>query len=536
MLSIIPKPDFITETEGCFRVSGSVSVIAASETADRPALLLSRYLVQAGFTLVNEDGTAGSKTPSIILKAEGEPDFDEHGFCNESYTLKVTSKGVQLTAENRVGLSRGIQTFRQLLPAELLNGSCGLSPFAKDAAAAAPHDFGMQPVCIPCCTITDTPRFPWRGVHLDTARHFLPIADVARFIDLIALHKYNRLHFHLTEDQGWRIEIKQFPRLTEVGAWRSETLLGHYRQTPRTFDGKRHGGFYTQAELKTLTAYAAEREVEIVPEIDMPGHMQAAIAAYPEWGCTGDRLPVREMWGISPFILNVEPSTVKAMKQILGEVMDIFPGKYIHVGGDEAPKALWEISKQVQKRMAEYGARNEDELQSWFIRQMDEFITAQGRRTIGWDEILEGGLAPNAAVMSWRGEDGGIAAAMQNHHVVMTPTQYTYFDYYQDLPENEEPLAIGGFLPVSKVYSYEPVPQTLPADKHHLVLGSQAQHWSEYIPDRNTLLYMAFPRLCALSEVLWMQKDKKNYTDFLSRLKQHRRRLETLGVNAHPRP
>ena len=389
---------------------------------------------------------------------------------------------------------------------------------------------------LPEVHIEDAPRFRWRGQHLDVGRHFFSVEEVCKFIDLLALHRLNVCHLHLTEDQGWRIEIKKYPRLTEVGSIRESTLIGHFEDRPRRYDKTPYGGFYTQEDIKKIVDFAARRHITLVPEIDMPGHMVAAITAYPELGNFNIQTRVRCHWGISQSVLNVEESTVDFMKDVLDEVMDLFPGRFIHVGGDEAPKFEWSESERAQERMAELGLKSEDELQSWFIRQMDAHITAAGRRLIGWDEILEGGLAKGATVMSWRGEVGGIEAINQGHDVVMAPYEKVYFDYYQAEPTDKEPLAIGGMTKLETVYGYEPIPKEISPDKRHLVLGAQGQLWTEYMSTMHHVEYMGFPRICALSEVLWMNPADKDYPDFLERLKAHRSRLRLLTVNAHPQP
>jgi hexosaminidase len=385
---------------------------------------------------------------------------------------------------------------------------------------------------IPCVEIEDIPRFGWRGAHLDVARHFMPKSFIKKFIDLLALHKLNTFHWHLTEDQGWRIEIKRYPRLTEVGAWRKETVVGHYRSVENpVYDGRPHGGFYTQEDISEIVAYAQERCINVIPEIEMPGHAQAAITAYPELGNTGRPAEVRTIWGISEEVFNVNETTIEFLQNVLTEVLELFPSEFIHIGGDECPKRQWRESPDAQARMRELGLADEEELQGYFIRRMDTFLTGRGRRLVGWDEILEGGLAPNATVMSWRGEDGGIAAAKAGHDVVMAPNIYTYLDYYQSEDWETEPLAIGGYVPLEKVYHYEPVPAALSAAEGRHVLGTQGQLWTEYMPDYRQVEYMAFPRLCALAEVAWTPPQHKDYGEFSSRLTAHLKRLDVLDVN-----
>jgi hexosaminidase len=498
-------------------VLGNASVITwRGDGAGAVAELLAEYLRPAtGFPFPVVPGDHGA----IHLQASGVAIPDPAGFVEERYHLRVNERGVRLEADNASGLARGIQTMRQLLPSAIL---------AADRQAA---DWTL-----PGVEIEDRPRFRWRGQHLDVGRHFFSVAEVCRFIDLLALHRLNICHLHLTEDQGWRIEIKKYPLLTTVGARRDCTLIGHDSARPRRYDATPYGGYYTQDDIRQIVAFASRRHILLVPEIDMPGHMVAAITAYPELGNVKTRTRVRCHWGISQSVLNVEDATVAFMKDVLSEVMGLFPGRFIHVGGDEAPKKEWSECPRAQARMAELGLTSEDELQSWFIRQMDAHVSAAGRRLIGWDEILEGGLAEGAAVMSWRGEAGGLAAAAQRHDVVMAPCEWTYFDHYQSHPVREEPLAIGGLNSTDHVYAYEPIPAAMkPVQRVH-VLGSQGQLWTEYMAGMKHVEYMGFPRICALAEVLWLDAEKKNYADFLGRLGIHRGRLAALGVNAHPRP
>jgi hexosaminidase len=343
----------------------------------------------------------------------------------------------------------------------------------------------------------------------------------------------NSFHWHLTDDQGWRIEIKKYPRLTEVGAWRTETIIGRggTRDTNRLYDKTRHGGFYTQDDVREIVAYAKDRYVNVVPEIEMPGHAQAAISAYPYLGNTKQQIPVWTKWGVSRDIVEPSDTTIAFFKDVLTEVLDLFPSKFIHIGGDEAAKAQWDSSAFVQQRIRDLGLKDVHEMQSWFIRQMDAFLTAKGRRLVGWDEILEGGIAPGATIMSWRGTQGGIDAARQSHDVVMTPGKPTYFDHYQTRETANEPLAIGGFNPIDSVYAYDPVPAELEPQFAKHILGSQAQIWTEYIHGPKNVEYMAYPRLVALSEATWTPKDRKDFNDFMSRLNVHLKRLDAMDVN-----
>ena len=514
VIAVIPQPVRVTPHAGHFRLTPRT--IIWSDAAHAPlAHQLARYLEPAtGFTLrVRVSGALPSN--GIVLRRDGR--LSKLGV--EGYELDVRPSRVIARAPETAGLFYAIQTIRQLLPPEILRDA----PIRPSGAAWT----------MPSVSIEDQPRFTWRGAHLDVGRHFMPVDFVKKYIDLLALHKMNTFHWHLTEDQGWRIEIRKYPNLTAVGAWRKETLVGHGQRDAAqwTFDGEPHGGFYTQDEVREVVAYAKARFITIVPEIEMPGHTVAAIASYPALGVTGAAIPVATSWGVFDDILNADPATVAFMQDVLSEVLTLFPGTFIHIGGDEAAKTKWAASPAIQARIKELGVGDEHGLQSWFVRQMDAFLTSHGRRLIGWDEILEGGLAPNATVMSWRGVQGGIDAARAGHDVVMAPGSHTYFDHYQSRDTSAEPLAIGGFLPIETVYSYEPVPPELtPAEARH-VLGAQGQVWTEYMKDPRKVEYMAYPRMCALAEVVWTPAAMKDYASFRARLATHLRRLEALDVN-----
>ena len=511
---IVPQPVKVAERAGRFTITKQ-TVISTDASSASVGHQLARYLEPAtGITFrVQTAGAAPARSISLrrdrALTRLGE----------EGYLLDVGPTGIVARAHGPAGLFYAVQTIRQLLPPEIFR-----------EATVDGVEWSM-----PGVAIEDYPRFQWRGGHLDVGRHFMPKEFVKKYIDLLALHKMNVFHWHLTEDQGWRLEIKQYPKLTEIGAWRKETLVGRAREgTVPAFDGKRHGGFYTQEDAKEVVAYAKARFVNVVPEIEMPGHAVAAIAAYPELGVTGQPAEVAGTWGIFSDILNAEPPTIKFMQNVLTEVMAIFPGRYIHIGGDEADKAKWKTSERIQARIKELKLADEHELQSWFIRQMDAFLVSHKRRLVGWDEILEGGLAENAVVMSWRGTKGGIAAARAGHDVIMAPTTNTYMDYYQSKDQTTEPLAIGGFLPLDVVYSFEPVPEELEPQFVKHVLGGQGQLWTEYMPTPKQVEYMAFPRMSALAEVVWTQKERKDYKGFLERLPPHLERLRALDVNYRP--
>jgi hexosaminidase len=406
---------------------------------------------------------------------------------------------------------------RQLLPADVL----------RDAPVP---DVAWT---MPAVDVEDAPRFRWRGAHLDVGRHFMPKEFVKKYIDVAALHKLNVFHWHLTDDQGWRLEIRKYPRLTEVGAWRASTIVGHMNRdtTKAAYDSTRHGGFYTQQDAREIVAYAAARHVTVVPEIEMPGHARAAIAAYPELGVTGDTIPVWTNWGVTPYILNADESTIRFMQDVLSEVIAIFPSQYIHVGGDEAVKDQWKASPRIQARIQALGVKDEHDLQGWFIRRMDTFLAEHGRRLVGWDEILEEGVTPGATIMAWRGLPLGVRAAQEGHDVVMALGKWTYLDHAQSLDASKEPLGIGGFLPIDTVYSFDPVPAELSPEQARHVLGAQAQLWTEYIPTPKHAEYMAYPRLAAFAEVVWTPAERKDLASFHDRLAHHLARLDALDVN-----
>ena len=389
-----------------------------------------------------------------------------------------------------------------------------------------------EKLCLPICFVKDYPAFKWRGLHLDVARHFFTVSEVKRFIDLMAMYKFNIFHWHLTDDQGWRIEIKRYPELTKIGAWRDSTIRNHYSTSPRTWDTDRYGGYYTQEQIKEVVAYAAARQVTIVPEIEMPGHARAALAAYPQFSCTGITQPVPGVWGVFDDVFCAKDSTIEFLQNILDEVITLFPGPFIHIGGDEVPKQRWKKCNQCQSIIKNNGLKDEHELQSYFIEKMDRYLSARNKKLIGWDEILEGGLSPNACVMSWRGMDGGIAATKQKHFVVMTPGSHCYFDHYQGKSASE-PLAIGGYTPLEKVYTFNPIPSELNDLESSYILGGQGNLWTEYISNFNQLTYMTYPRAIALSQTLW-SRNKPPYSAFEKILKQyHIPRLSGPNLNTH---
>lgn len=510
---IIPLPVSMQLMDGRFIITPETEITYPYDNEE--VMKIAEFLDQmifksAGFHLPLSGSEMSGKN-TIHLQTGKYPDIGKEG-----YILNSSRKGVQINANEPSGLFYGVITLWQLFPAEI-NG---------------------DNLTIPAVQITDMPRFTWRGAHLDVCRHFFDVDFIKKYIDIIALHKMNVFHWHLTDDQGWRIEIRKYPRLTEIGAWRDETVIGHpwrnREEGPVKYDGTRHGGFYTQDEIKDIIQYAADRYITIVPEIEMPGHAQAAIASYPELGCTGEKVKVRTIWGISPYVYNVDDHTFKFLEDVLTEVMELFSSEYIHIGGDEAMKDQWKASRKIQKQIKDLGLKDEYELQSYFIKRIEEFINSKGRKLIGWDEILEGGLAPNATVMSWRGIQGGIEAARQGHDVVMTPTTHCYLDYYQSENTDLEPLAIGGYLPLDTVYNYEPVPVQLSAAEVKHILGAQGNVWTEFISTSEYLEYMLLPRLTAIAELTWTPKELKNPDDFKKRLERQIERYKLMGWNYRP--
>jgi hexosaminidase len=494
---IIPWPRSLDARDGSFAPRPNAT-ISLSDPRDPDLKRLGELLVG---DLLELGGIAAKVGPGGTIALTIRADAPEGA---EAYRLDVTPEGIDATARDARGLFYALQTLRQLIAA--------------------------SPKAIPAARIEDTPRFPYRGLHLDVGRHFFPVGFIKRYIDLMARFKLNTFHWHLTEDQGWRIEIKKYPKLTEVGAWRKETIVGHARRGPNSYDGTRHGGFYTQDQAREVVAYARERGITVLPEIEMPGHSLAALAAYPEYANVPGPFEVRTTWGISEEVFSPSDATFTFLENILREVMDIFPSEYIHIGGDEAPKKRWKESPLAQEIIKKEKLADEDELQSWFIRRIERFLHKNGRRLIGWDEILEGGLAPNATVMSWRGTKGGIAAARQKHDVVMAPQEDLYFDHYQGDPEHE-PLAIGGMTPIEDTYRYEPVAPELTAEEATHVLGPQACVWTEYMPTTDQVEYMAYPRALALAEIAWSPRDARDWGSFKDRLPAGLGYLDRLGVH-----
>lgn len=512
-VEIIPKPAEMTTQQGTFVINSKTKLIVKDAQSQTSATFLNEFLRDVyGFQLA----TSKVAAPNAISLSVNKGMSNTLG----AYKFGSSKTGVEITGANPEGVFYGVQTLIQLLPVE------------KASALS-----------IPLVQVKDEPRFGYRGMHLDVGRHFFPVSYIKKYIDYIAMHKMNYFHWHLTEDQGWRIEIKKYPKLTSVGGYRNGTIIGRFPGTGN--DNQKYGGFYTQEEVKEVVRYAQTRYVTIIPEIEMPGHASAAIAAYPElstfpeestkfppktvWAGPTTGKQVQQTWGVFEDVFSPSEKTFKFLEDVIDEVVALFPAPYIHIGGDESPKENWKRSAFCQQLIKEKGLKDEHELQSYFIQRMEKYINAKGKKIIGWDEILEGGLAPNATVMSWRGEKGGIEAAKQKHDVIMTPTTYVYFDYSQT--KKEDSVTIGGYIPLKKVYNYEPIPSELAADEHKYVLGAQANLWTEYVKNAKKLEYMIFPRMTALSEVLWSKKEHKDWDNFQPRLKRQLKRYDLWKIN-----
>ncbi|WP_341227262.1 family 20 glycosylhydrolase [uncultured Arcticibacterium sp.] len=500
---IIPKPLSYIEGDGQFVLNENTSILVKS--VDKGLMTIIANLQEA----VKE--TSGIGVP-VQNKNENSIAFLlDSNLEKEAYEINVSIDQVILKAGSNTGLFYAYQSLLQLFRDDIYDKT---SPLVK--------------LSLPVCVIKDKPRFVYRGLMLDVGRHMMPVSFIKKFIDLMAMYKFNQFHWHLTEDQGWRIEIKKYPKLTEIGAFRKESPLGH--DSENRGDGKPYGGFYTQEEVKEIVAYATSKFINVIPEIEMPGHAVAALASYPELGCSGGPYEVRTRWGVAKDVYCPTEKTFAFLEDVLTEVMTLFPSKYIHIGGDECPKDSWKASEFCQDLIKKEGLKDEHGLQSYFISRIDSFLTSKGRKLIGWDEILEGGLSPNATVMSWRGTEGGIEAARQKHDVIMSPNSFHYLDYYQGDPISE-PLAIGGFLPLEKVYSYEPLEEDLAPEELKHILGVQANLWTEYIQTQEKVEYMLFPRALAVAETAWSTKENKEYDSFESRVKSHFKKLDKLNVN-----
>ena len=517
--ALIPAPQKMEVQAGPFALSSETSIIAAPASAKTAGLLAESLRKSTGYPLaIVRKAPFGSAPRKTILFTTENADTN---LGPEGYELTVTSDTATIRAATQAGLFYGSQTFLQLLPPEIFS-----SNVVGNVAWQAP-----------CVSIQDWPRFKWRGLMLDVARHFFSKAEVERFLDNMARHKLNTFHWHLADDQGWRIEIKAYPKLTEVSAWRSEIGFGLKKEDGLAYgpDG-RYGGFYTQKDIREIVAYAAARHITIVPEIEMPGHSLAALAAYPQFGTGDGPFTVPNEGGINPGIYSpAKEETFQFLDAVLKEVFRLFPGQYVHIGGDEVPPEPWKNDAACQALMKREELKTPDELESWFVRRIEKFINANHKTLIGWSEIARGGLAKNAVVMDWIG--GGAEAAADGHDVVMSPAEpqdYSYFDHYQSQDTNHEPKAIGGFLPLERVYQFEPIPATLDSKLQFHILGAQGNLWTEYIANIAYLDYMSYPRACALAEVTWSPKEARNWESFSSRLKTHLQRLDQVGVKYRP--
>ena len=515
--SVIPYPNSLVPEEGSFVFNKKTKMICTLSLDSA-----SQEVVRNFSALLNN--VAGLKTECIVEEEKGEKNivfFDlDTSIANEGYSLDIDPSKIIIKASSAAGFYYAVQSLKQLLPIAVYGD--------KESDSIEKWE-------VPCVHIDDAPRFSYRGMHLDVARHFFSVDEVKRYIDLLAMHKLNVFHWHLTDDQGWRIEIKKYPKLTEIGSIRKHTMV---EKNFDQYDNTPYGGYYTQDQIRDIVNYAKERFITIIPEVDLPGHMVAALASYPSLGCTGGPYEVQGMWGVHPDVLCAgKEETYEFVTDVLSEVIELFPSRYIHIGGDECPKDRWKKCPLCQARIRKLGLKTdkehtaEERLQSYFMTRVEKFLNENDRQIIGWDEILEGGAAPNATVMSWRGTDGGVQAAKLRHNVVMTPNTYLYFDYYQSEDTQTEPLAIGSYVPLERVYDFEPVPDTLDNDSKKYILGAQANLWTEYISDFKQVEYMLLPRLDALSEVQWTRPENKNWVNFLDRLQHNIQVYDLKGYN-----
>jgi hexosaminidase len=525
-INIIPQPVYIKieANKKSFTIDTKTQIVVVDSSLLNSANFLINYLQQYYNLKLNITSVTPTKNFISLILNTRISEFDD------AYFLNTLDDGISIIGTSKPGVFYGIQSLIQLLPTSIIN-----------------------PLTLPSVNIIDHPRYDYRGMHLDVSRHFFDVAFVKQYIDYLAFHKMNYFHWHLTDDHGWRIEIKKYPKLTEIGAWRNGSIIGLWpgqgnehikyqvlpaeiKITPKDAviktDGIRHGGYYTQEQIKDVVDYAAKRYITIIPEIEMPAHSMALLAAYPELGTTPDKkYEVAETWGMMNKynnVLQASDTTFKFLENVLSEVMALFPSQYIHIGGDEASKVWWKQSAVSQQIMKDNGLKTESELQSYFIRRMEKFVNSKGKTIIGWNEILQGGLAPNAVVMSWQGEKGGIDAAKQNHKAIMTPENKMYFNHGQFVKEDS--LAANKFSPLIDVYNYEPIPAELSAEQAQYIWGGQGCLWSEYITNPAKVQYMLFPRLDALSEILWSPKEKRNYPDFQKRLKTQFKRYDLMGI------
>ena len=514
-VSIIPQPTNLTVGKGSVNINNKTSIIVTNESLKNSATFLRDYVKKMYNIELGIASKATSKN-NIVLSLEKTANP-----VSGAYTLNAGAGGITIKGDQSNGVFYGVQSLIQLMPAST----------------------SVSSLSIPSVAIKDQPRFPYRGMHLDVGRHYFPVDFIKKYIDFIAMHKMNTFHWHLTEDQGWRIEIKKYPKLTSVGAYRNGTIIGRFPGTGNT--QTKYGGFYTQEEVKEVVKYATDRYIDVIPEIELPGHSSAAIAAYPELSCfpeestkhpaktewfgTTEGKQVQQGWGVFEDVYCPSETTFTFLENVLNEVMALFPSKYFHIGGDECPKEAWKRSAFCQQLIKDKNLKDEHGLQSYFIQRIEKYLNSKGKQIIGWDEILEGGLAPNALVMSWRGEKGGIEAAQQHHQVIMTPGAWVYFDHSQNKPEDS--VTIGGFTDLQKVYGYEPVPKDLNPEEAKYVLGAQGNVWTEYMNNTRKVEYMIFPRMSALSEVLWSPKENRNWEDFQKRMKTQYQRYDMQGLN-----
>lgn len=498
-INVVPKPMELTKNEGEFKLSEQTKVVTGNhpELKKVAEFFVQKIKLSTGFDLKIVDQLPTNNFIQLAINSEIKQ--------AEAYTLNANKSGVKIEGQTAKAAFYGMQTLLQLLPAEIESNSV----------------VSNINWTVPAVTVNDAPRYPYRGMHLDVCRHFFPVEFIKKQLDVMAMFKMNYFHWHLTEDQGWRIEIKKYPKLTQVGSKRTEG------------EGHEYGGFYTQEQVKEIVRYAQERFITVIPEIELPGHALGALTAYPEYSCTGGPFKVRNIWGIEPDVYCAgKEETFKFINDIIDEVVALFPSEYFHIGGDECPKKRWEKCKLCQKRIKKEGLKNEHELQSYFIQRVEKMLLKHGKKMIGWDEILEGGLAPTATVMSWRGEKGGIEAANQGHDVIMTPGNWCYLDHYQG-SDKVEPVAIGGYTTLAESYSYDPQPKEIAADKAKHILGTQGNVWSEYMYTPEIAEYRIYPRIIALAEVNWTTKANKNYTDFEKRMDNQFVRLDKHNINYH---
>ena len=492
--NIIPTPKEQTIKNGFMLIENNPEIITNDKFKSASTLLKNA---------INELNLHNDEKPKNRIKFSYNKKLD-----NEEYILKINNNLITISASSENGAIFGFQSLNQLMNLNLNDGVIKLKSQE----------------------IKDSPRFKYRGMHLDVGRHMYPVDFIKKYIDGLAMLKFNNFHWHLTEDQGWRIEIEKYPELNNIGSFRDSTLIGHYGDKPRQFDKSRYGGFYTKKEIKEIVKYANKRGINVIPEIEMPGHSQAAVASYPMLGCSGEQVGVAPLWGVFKEIYCSKNETFDFLEDIIDEVVELFPSKYIHIGGDEAPKTNWKACGNCQNVIEREGLKDEYELQSYFITRMEKYINSKGKQIIGWDEILEGGLAPNATVMSWRGISGGIEAAKMNHEVIMTPNAVCYLDHYQAKDTKNEPLAIGGYTPIEEIYNYEPIPSELDKSLHKYIIGAQGNVWTEYMKTSDHVEYMVFPRILALSEVVWAD-NRPSFEDFEKKVNDTYPILDRMNIN-----